>query len=69
MMVTPVDPRTSRKLLQETSYPSHETIAPSSILSLVDQRRLPPLSSFVIPIGGQGSVFDDPVTWEDAEWQ
>jgi hypothetical protein len=69
-MVTSVDARTFRKLLQETSYPSRVAIAPSVILSLVAvQGRLPASSPFVMHVDGPGSVFDEPVTWEDVEWE
>jgi hypothetical protein len=69
-VVAAIGPRAYRNVPRATSRRPRETTAPRVVLGqIVDRHRLPAVRWFVMHIDRQGSVFDEPVTWEDAEWQ
>jgi hypothetical protein len=69
-VITSVDPRIFPDTRMGTSRSPLETIGPSLVVDLiVNQRRRTGLRPLVIQMDEPVSLFDEPVTWEDAEWQ
>ncbi|MFL5760054.1 MAG: hypothetical protein ACJ789_09955 [Thermomicrobiales bacterium] len=69
-MVASIDPRIFPDMRKGTSRSLLETIGPSMIVGLiVNQRQSSSLRPLLIRMDETVPLFDEPVTWEDAEWQ